>query len=248
MNASIQDGARIACPICGGRRFEPLFVKRGEAFVRCLDCTFVLINPPPDLSSSTATYDEEYSRAYIRKADKKLKRCRRWVDRVRRRFVSHGRWLDIGCSAGFVVKAADEAGFDAYGVEVEPAAVAYGRDAMNLENLRCGYLEEQGYPSGYFDVVSLYDVIEHVRDLNGLAAELLRIIAPGGVVEIRTPNVDHWQTPRDLSLWKEVKPSEHLYYFNYRTLRALFEKHGFRMAAKRLMIKPALVLFYSKVE
>jgi len=206
----------------------------------------MLINPPPRTSATTATYDEDYSRAYIRKAEKKLKRCRGWVRRMQRRCVPHGRWLDVGCSAGFVVKAAAEAGFDAHGVEVEPAAAAYGREAMHLENLRCGVLEQQGYASDFFDVISLYDVIEHVPDLNRLLGELGRILGPGGVVEIRTPNVNHWQTPRDLSTWKEVKPSEHLYYFNFATLKELFDKHGFEVARRRLMLKPALDVFFRK--
>ncbi len=238
--------AEIACPVCGGGQFELLFTKRDESFVRCKACTLMLINPPPDPDSSSATYDEDYSQAYIRKADKKLKRCAGWVKRVRRRFVGSGRWLDVGCSAGFVVRAAADHGFDAHGVEVESAAVEYGRDALKLKNLRCGFLEDQGYPDSFFDVISLYDVIEHVPDLNHLVTELDRILAPGGVIEIRTPNVDHWQTPRDLSTWKEVKPSEHLYYFSFTTLKTLFENHGLSVRHKRAMLKPALNVYFGK--
>lgn len=240
------DRAELPCPVCAGRRFEHLFVLAEENFVRCHGCTLMMINPPPHLSTSAATYDETYSQGYITKADKKLKRCRRWVAQMRRRYVSTGRWLDVGCSAGFVVKAASAAGFDAHGVEVEPAAVAYGRDTLDLKNLRCGYLEDQAYDTGSFDVISLYDVIEHVPDLNRIIAELHRILALNGVVEIRTPNVAHWKTPRDLSTWKEVKPSEHLYYFSARTLTELFKNHGFRVRHKRFMLKPALDMFFCK--
>jgi SAM-dependent methyltransferase len=244
MNETSKTAAQIACPVCGGTQFEHLFVKRSEAFVRCTMCTLMLINPPPDPQSSAATYDEDYSDAYIRKAGKKLKRCAGWVARAQRRFAASGRWLDVGCSAGFVVKAAQDLGFEAYGVEVEPAAVEYGRDALRLTNLRCGSLEDQAYADKFFDVISLYDVIEHVPNLNRVVAELRRILAPDGVIEIRTPNVDHWQTPRDLSVWKEVKPSEHLYYFGFSTLKTLFENHGFRVLHKRLMFKPALDVYF----
>lgn len=246
MDKPIKTAVQTVCPVCGGGQFERLFEKRNEIFVRCVTCTLMLINPPPDLASSAATYDEDYSHAYIRKADKKLKRCATWVTRVQRRFVGSGRWLDVGCSAGFVVRAAADMGFEAHGVEVESAAVEYGREAMKLTNLRCGFLENQDYPDRFFDVISLYDVIEHVPDLNRLVTELARILAPGGVVEIRTPNVAHWQTPRDLSTWKEVKPSEHLYYFSYSTLKTLFENHGFRVRHKRLMLKPALDVYFDK--
>lgn len=206
----------------------------------------MLINPPPPPADTAATYDANYSDAYIRKADKKLKRCRGWVQRLQRRFGATGRWLDVGCSAGFVVRAANDAGFDAHGVELEPDAVRYGREQLGLGTLRCGTLEAQGYAAGSFDVISLYDVIEHVPDLHRLVDELHRLLADAGVVEIRTPNVAHWRNPRDLSTWKEVKPSEHLYYFDATSLTRLFEARGFVLAHKRLMLKPALDMFFRK--
>jgi len=246
LNSSAAQPAQIDCPICGGRQFETLFVKSHESFVRCTGCTLTLINPPPEQTKSAATYDRDYSLGYIRKADKKLRRCRNWVRRLQRRFGVSGRWLDVGCSAGFVMKAAADAGFEAYGVEVEPAAVDYAREVLKLPNVRCGTLEAQAYEDAAFDVISLYDVIEHVPDLNRLVAELHRILATRGLVEIRTPDIGHWQTPRDLSTWKEVKPSEHLYYFDALTLRTLFEKHGFELAHKRFMIKGALDMCFVK--
>jgi len=236
----------MACPVCGGGDFTRLFEQAGESFVRCVNCTLMLINPPPSLDDTAATYDAHYSDGYIRKADKKLKRCRGWVRRVQRRFAAGGRWLDVGCSAGFVVRAAADAGYDAHGVELEPAAVRYGREQLGLTTLSCGTLEAQNYPDASFDVISMYDVIEHVPDLNQLVAELHRLLRDRGIIEIRTPNVAHWRNPADLSTWKEVKPSEHLYYFDARTLERLFHKHGFVLAHKRFMVKPALDMFFRK--
>ena len=211
----------------------------------CDGCGLLLINPRPEMTAVEQTYDSDYSGHYIRKADKKLKRCKKWVARVKNRFQSTGRWLDVGCSAGFVVAAADQAGFDAYGVELEPAAVKYAQIELGLANVRAGTLEAQAYPDHHFDVISMYDVIEHVPDLNAVVAELKRIIKPGGVIEIRTPDVGHWQTPKNLCEWKEVKPSEHLYYFDVKTLVRLFDKHGLVLKKRRFMFKPALDLFFS---
>ena len=125
----------------------------------------MLINPRPPLARVTETYDSDYSAHYIDKAAKKRNRCARWVTRVQKRYAANGRWLDVGCSAGFVVEAATAAGFEAHGVEVEAAAVDYATRELGLKNVSCGTLEEQAYPAAHFDVVSLYDVIEHVPDL-----------------------------------------------------------------------------------
>ena len=235
---------KIDCPVCAGHSFSLRFTKQGEDFVLCDGCGLLLINPQPEMVAVEQTYDSDYSDHYIRKADKKLKRCKKWVARVKNRFQSAGRWLDVGCSAGFVVAAAEQAGFEAFGVEVEPAAVSYASDVLNLSNVSVGTLEEQHYPENYFDVVSMYDVIEHVPDLNSVVAELRRIVKPDGVIEIRTPDLGHWKTPKDLSQWKEVKPSEHLYYFNARTLTQLFQNHGLKLSKRRLMFKPALDMVF----
>lgn len=235
---------KIDCPVCAGHSFSHRFTKQGEDFVLCDGCGLLLINPRPEMVAVEQTYDSDYSDHYIRKADKKLKRCKKWVARVKNRFQSTGRWLDVGCSAGFVVAAAEQAGYEAFGVEVEPAAVSYASDVLNLSNVSVGTLEAQHYPENYFDVVSMYDVIEHVPDLNSVVAELCRIVKPDGVIEIRTPDLGHWKTPKDLSQWKEVKPSEHLYYFNARTLTQLFQNHGLKLSKRRLMFKPALDMVF----
>lgn len=212
--------------------------------MRCGVCELMLINPRPSIGQVQSTYDGDYSDHYIRKAEKKLTRCTKWVKRVQKKFRSNGKWLDVGCSAGFVVAAASQAGFDAFGVEIEQGAVQYANTELKLENVVAGVLEEQHYPDAFFDVVSLYDVIEHVPDLNKVIQELKRILAPGGVIEIRTPDLGHWLTPKDLSSWKEVKPSEHLYYFDASTLSRAFSKHGLKVASRRLMFKPALDVFF----
>lgn len=235
----------IPCPVCGGENFKPLFEKAGEPFVRCAGCSLVLINPRPRFEALEHTYDAHYSRGYIDKAEKKLARCRRWVARIRRRLGHCGNWLDVGCSAGFVMAAAEAAGFAAWGVELEPAAVEFGRIELGLERIVCGTFEAQAYPSAFFDVVSMYDVIEHVPDLNAAVAELARVLKPGGLIEIRTPDVSHWARPRELSNWKEIKPSEHLYYFSPETLTRFFARHGLREVHRRVMFKAAIDALYA---
>lgn len=236
------DWETIACPVCGGSRFRELFEKDGEPFVRCESCALTLINPRPGFEIVRLGYDAAYSDAYVRKAEKKLKRARRRVARLKREYGLTGRWLDVGCSAGFVVRAAADAGFEAWGTDIEAAGVRFARQQLGLEHVRAGALEEQRFPDAHFDAISAYDVIEHVPDLNAFVAELVRVLRPDGVIEIGTPDIGHWRVPRELSSWGEIKPSEHLYYFDRRTLTRLLEKHGLRTDRIRLALKPGLKL------
>ncbi len=192
----------LPCPICGVSNFTFLFKKLGEPFVRCNECSLVMINPRPVYGDIVETYDKKYGQGYADKKDKKLRRIRPWVRRIKK-IHGQGRWLDIGCSVGFVVYAAKEAGFDAYGVDVEPWGLDYARKALGLSNIAQGHLEDQGYPENYFSVISMYDVIEHVPDLNGFVSVLKRLLASDGILDIRTPDVGHWRVPKDLKTWQK---------------------------------------------
>lgn len=246
LNAAAADPAaatpRMPCPVCGGRAFDALFERQAQAFVRCRECTLTLINPQPSLAAIAAGYDADYSAGYMRKAEKKLRRARRRVARIRRRHVAEGRWLDVGCSAGFVVRAAADAGYEAHGCDIEAAGIRYGRDELGLDGLRLGLVHEQAWPDHWFNVISAYDVIEHVPDLNAFVAELKRLLHPDGVIDIGTPDIGHWRVPAPLSTWNEIKPGEHLYYFDRHTLGRLLARHELRVVAVRLALKPGLKL------
>jgi 2-polyprenyl-3-methyl-5-hydroxy-6-metoxy-1,4-benzoquinol methylase len=233
----------ISCPVCNGGSFVELFKKLDEPFVKCVNCELVLINPRPVYAQVLDTYDNDYSLTYANKAEKKMRRVRRWVNRVKKGYVQQGRWLDVGCSVGFVVRAAEEAGFEGHGVDVQSWGIDYGSNVLKLNRLRCGKLEEQVYPDNYFDVISLYDVIEHVPDLNRTVTELNRILNQDGIIDIITPDINHWRVPKPLSEWKEIKPSEHLYYFNNKTLTRLLDKHGLKIIKQRIAFKSMLKVY-----
>ncbi len=230
----------IKCPVCKGSSFADLFIKKEEPFVRCDQCSLVLINPRPVYEKIRETYNNDYSRDYAKKAHTKLKRSLKRVALVKKSFRSEGRWLDVGCSAGFVAKAASLSGFNAYGVDVEPWGINYGSTELGLNNLSIGLLEDQAYPENFFNVISLYDVIEHVPNLNILTKELKRILAPNGIIDIVTPDVGHFRVTKPLSDWKEIKPSEHLYYFDKNTLNRLFNNHGLSITKKRFGFKASM--------
>lgn len=240
MNRGEPDWETIACPVCAGEKFQPLFEKNNEPFVQCDGCQLVLINPRPVFGQVLNTYTDDYSRAYAKKSEKKIRRSLKRVKLLSKLLPERGRWLDVGCSAGFVVRAANDCGFEGWGVDVEPWGIKYGGEQLGLQHLYEGMLEEQGFPDAHFQAISLYDVIEHVPDLNRLVSELSRLLSADGLVDIVTPDIGHWRVTRPLSEWKEIKPSEHLYYFSERTLDRLLHKHGLRIIKKRISLKSSM--------
>jgi len=241
-NKTVTEWQHLDCPVCAGQTFTHLFEKAGEPFVKCNDCGLLMINPRPVFEQVLETYDQDYSKKYAKKIDTKRRRAKKFVSRIRS-FVTQGRWLDVGCSAGFIVEAAQNAGFEAHGVEIEPWGVEYAQAELKLQNVRQGFLDQQAYPDAQFDVITVYEVIEHVPDLNAFVAELARLLKPDGVIEIRTPDVGHWRTPKPLQDWDAVLPSEHLYYFSRVTLARLLTKHGLDNLRWGFNFKPGLRVY-----
>ena len=167
-------------------------------------------------------------------------RAKKTIKRLCRLAKGTERWLDLGCSAGFILSAATQAGFEPYGLDIEPESIRYARENLGLKKVAVGQLSEQQYPDEFFDVITAYDVVEHVPDLNLFISEIRRVLKPDGLVEIGTPDIGHWRVPSELSLWKEIKPSEHLYYFTESTLGALLLKHGLRIRNRKFALKPGI--------
>ena len=228
------------CPLCRSHRLSKLFSLKKEQFVRCEDCGLVHINPKPDTKVIISTYQDGYSRSYEKKADKKTKRATRYVKRLRSKIKKTGRWLDVGCSAGFVVKASQDEGFESHGIDIDPNGIDYAKNRLNLTNVRQTTIENAGFEKASFDIISAYDVIEHVENLHTFTAQLKTLLAPGGLIDLITPNLSHWTVPNDLKRWKEIKPSEHLYYFNKRNLHSLLGRHNLKIIQTRFTLKATL--------
>src|SRR5262249_48215590 len=95
--------------------------------------------------------------------------------------------LDVGCALGFMLDEATQAGWDAQGVESSQFAGQYARERTGCNGF-AGTLQDAKFPDGSFDVLTLMDVIEHVPEPAQLLGEVFRVLRPGGVIYIVTPN------------------------------------------------------------
>ncbi len=101
-----------------------------------------------------------------------------------------GNLLDIGAGLGYFVQfALTYPGWDAVGYEISPPAVEYARNALGLkERMFLGAVEESDFPAGYFDLITLWDVIEHIPNPDILLSYVFRLLKPGGSLFLATPN------------------------------------------------------------
>jgi len=136
------------------------------------------------------------------------------------------RFLDVGCGAGTLLSVANQAGWNAEGVELSIPTV----DILRKQGLQVfpGELAQAKFPEGHFDVVTAAELIEHVPDPSSLIAEVARVLRPGGIFWATTPH-SHGASGRFLKLkWSVVSPPEHLHLFSVRGMAALLARHGFQ--------------------
>lgn len=229
----------IPCPVCNNAEFQTLFSKADLDFVKCRGCGLVYINPQPSDDEINALYSKDYynpwglERSYSRVAEMKIATFRARLTAVEK-FMAKGRVLDIGCATGFFLEAARERGWDVFGVELSPFSSAIAQARFGNDRVFRGELAEAVYSEGFFDVVFMSDLIEHVKDLNGFMEELRRITKDKGIAAIATPNTESLSYKVMKRHWPHLK-LEHLYYFSPATIKRLLEEHGFRL----LYVTPA---------
>ena len=233
-----------SCQLCGDARSTVKFEEPPYRVLRCSGCGLVWVTPRLDDTALRDVYGEEYWRSdspktkgyadYASDAALYLKTFRRRLKLVQRYLPPQGRVLDVGCAAGFFLRVAAELGHDVRGVEVSEAIAQEAVNALGAERVWIGTLdsvphEQPGFGRGTFDLVTMWDVVEHVPDPQALLQDARAMLAPGGHLLIETQNVDSRFANLLGPRWHHYKHEEHIYHFNPRTIRALLDQTGFEV-------------------
>jgi 2-polyprenyl-3-methyl-5-hydroxy-6-metoxy-1,4-benzoquinol methylase len=186
------------------------------------------------------TYEEAYFEGdklraggygdYTAQASWRLEKSARQVREMRERTgVDRGRVLDIGSGYGFFRVALGEAGYEDDGLEISEFARAVASASYGLSTYG-GTLEQhwQEWESRY-DAVTLFDLIEHVEDPVRFLEQVAHVLRPGGVVGVKTPNIDCPEAEVFGAHYHSLK-REHLSYFSAASLTAAAGAAGFEPA------------------
>ena len=229
------------CQVCGSREHETEFTEDPFAVRRCTRCSFVYVSPRYSDESIHTLYDEDYwqsdspkTKGYAKYADEAplyLKTFERRLRFVRKYVPEHGKILDVGCAAGYFLRVMREHGYDGYGVEVSAAIASEAQRHLGEDRVHVGMLHEvpddERYRRGSFDLVTMWDVVEHVPDPQELLRQARAMLKPGGMLILETQNVDSRFAKFLGPKWHHFKHEEHIYHFNQATIRRALDQAGF---------------------
>jgi len=234
----------VDCGLCGNSERELKFEDGPFSVVICTRCGLTYVTPRlSDASLLSDVYNETYWNSQAAKnhgytdyrADEALylKTYRRRMSVVRRHFPEPGRVLDVGCAAGFFLSVMKDAGWDVTGLEPSDAIRKHARDLIGAENVRGELLGEAELEPGSFDLITMWDVIEHIPDAVGALRSAGQLLAPGGKLLIETQNVDSRAAKVLGKRWQHYKHAEHIYHFNPSTMKDLLGQAGFEILENR---------------
>lgn len=225
------------CPVCGQAGPALLFRKDGHDMVRCGGCGCVYVGEDPAGIDFDALYGQAYYTGgsdavfadYVGQEAARRAHARRKLAMLRHlppRVARQGRLLDVGCAAGFFLAEA-RAHYGVQGVELSAWSSAYARDRLQLP-IFTGTLQQAALPADHFDVVTLWDVIEHVPDPVPLLTEAARVLKPGGRLVLTTGDWGSAYAQRQGADWHLMTPPWHLTMFSRASLARAAERAGLR--------------------
>lgn len=228
------------CILCNSESSKVIFVKSGFNLVQCPFCDLVYVSNPPSRVELEKLYsfDSGY-KARLQDEQAEFKRDFSLASKHYSLIEKHkiqGRILDIGCTAGFFLKVAKESGWETYGVEISKDAAELARKRYGLEVLT-GTLDEASFKPNFFDVVTIWDVIEHVENPMQTMSIINTILKDDGIVAISTPNIDglfprlSYKISDIINYWPHPEPPYHLFQFSKKTMYKLLEQTGFDLLA-----------------
>jgi len=229
------------CPVCKHSPLHTVHIKNGYHLGKCDSCTLLVVRNPPTKQELCALYsfDAGYHKEF--ETNQKLQQEKLSTARndynIMEKYLARrtpGTLLDIGCSTGFFLRVAQIKGWRCKGVELSKDTARIASEKYGLEVYQ-GELDEQPFREEEFDVITLWDVIEHVENPLETLNQIQHILKKDGIIVFRTPNADGLFPVLSLSIanitgqWPHATPPGHLFQFSKRSIKRLLKESNFEI-------------------
>ena len=233
------------CPNCGQNDFivlfnsnmkqddfqegiETVYMLPGDKYgrhVKCRNCHLIYVNPIEKGSKINEDYSQRKSVDASIIRESRLRATKSQVELIKR-YKKGTNLLDIGCGEAFFLFNASKAGYVAKGIELSQDAAAYAKSEFGLD-VETKPLEELQLPENHFDVVTLWVVLEHVPHPLTILKEVHRILKPGGLLAVSTPNIGSVLAKTLGKRWWEIR-RVHINQFTTKSLMDILKNAEFK--------------------
>jgi 2-polyprenyl-3-methyl-5-hydroxy-6-metoxy-1,4-benzoquinol methylase len=224
---------KYQCPICDSENHKNLYFIQGFHIVQCKSCRMTFVNPRICNEQIFDVYRDEYFHrnqdgynGYESIADLRIQTFKKWYKDIEPHCTAkiHKRVaLDIGCAAGYFLDILKENHWQIEAIELDCQMYAsLIQNGYDVSNDPLEYFTS----SHQYDLIAMFDVIEHLPELQKDFAKISSLLSPNGILAISTPNIDSFQHRLFRRRWFQFKPVEHLHYFSPLTIKRLAQEHG----------------------
>ncbi len=232
------------CNYCGGQNHSRLFESSYPNIVRCSSCGLIFNSVMPSEEELADFYTEEYYKSknslergysnYLEDRGNIVKTARKRLKDIEK-FKAGGSLLDIGCAFGFFLEVARERGWTGTGIEISQFAAEHAVRELHL-NVINHNIESWECQTRSYDIITMWDLLEHLRDPQGTLSKLASALKENGMLVLSTPDVDSLPAKIMKEKWLGwTLQNEHLYYFSYTTLERMLRSAGL-VVVKRMHI------------
>ena len=220
------DRDTMVCPICL-KTTEKIKVEEWQEYIlfRCEQCDVVFSHP---FVAGDAAW-------YVDSGNYELVRFNKKLDWQHEQFLSQPpkgkKLLDIGCNNGVFLHYAEKSGLEVTGLDFNNNSLEAGRKAFGLKKLYCSTLDDftNKYPDEKFDIVTFFEVLEHLDNPNEFIEKIKSVLKPLGHIALSVPNRDMTINP----LGDEDYPPHHLTRWSKKSLNNILNAHGFTVVSYR---------------
>jgi 2-polyprenyl-3-methyl-5-hydroxy-6-metoxy-1,4-benzoquinol methylase len=212
-----------ACLVCGKAKLNPVTLFKKDYLVKCVNCGFVFCNRIPTREELIEEYSKYGRNDYLSPIT--ILRYNELLDNIEK-YRKTNRLIDVGCGIGYFLEIAKQRGWEVFGTEYTDNAVEICR--KKGINMQQGVLDSMNYETGYFDVITSFEVMEHINNPNSEVENFSKILRQGGLLYITTPNFNGFSRHIAKADWNIVHYPEHLSYYTPKTISYLMKLHGFK--------------------
>lgn len=237
----------IRCCVCGNTdpsQFKVKYQKEIFAVAECQSCSLMFIPPYYRKSIDYHNYKDEHVANAVRAGNNwvKIERHKLRYDLIKKYKASGSSLFDLGAGWGHFMLAGQQLGYKVYGIEISEQPYLYSKNDLKLPVDHMDFFDMD--ESKKFDVVTMWDVLEHIDKADTFVEKCASVTAMNGYLVLQVPQIDSYFAKKYKDEWK-MMGLDHVNYFGKKTITQLLEKYGYRVETIKSSFEIKLFIMYT---